>query len=110
MIESIREIKGEISTERRYYIGSVPAEAQRVAYSVRKHWGVENQLHWLTDVAFNEDQCRTRIGDSAQNFATIRRIALHLIKKDSARKAGVKASRFKAGIDDTYRARLLGFV
>jgi len=61
VVESRREIKGQVSTERRYYIASHRTlDAQRTAEGIRYHWGIENQAHWVLDVIFNEDQCRIR--------------------------------------------------
>jgi predicted transposase YbfD/YdcC len=50
--------------------------------AIRSHWGIENSLHWVLDVAFREDDCRVRQGYADENFATLRRIALHLLKQD----------------------------
>ena len=108
MIESVRDIAGKISIERRYYIGSIPAEASQFGHAVRNHWGVENKLHWQLDVSFREDDCRARLGNSAQNLSTIRRIALQLLRQDASRKIGIRNSRLKAGWSDAYRARVLG--
>jgi len=108
MIESVREIDDKISTEKRYYIGSIPANAERFGHVVRNHWGIENKLHWQLDVSFREDDSRARRGNSAQNLSTIRRIALHLLRQDPSRKIGVKNSRLKAGWSDAYRAKVLG--
>ena len=73
MAESTREMgngrnKGEYSAERRYYINSLPAKAARLNERARAHWGIENSLHWVLDVVFDEDDCRIRVGDGAQNF------------------------------------------
>ena len=82
MVESVREINGVSSTERRYYISSLQADAERMGTVVRGHWGVENGLHWSLDVAYGEDQARMREGDSAENFSILRRITLNLLKPD----------------------------
>jgi len=76
---------------------------------VRRHWGIENGLHWVLDVSYGEDQARTRIGNSAENFSILRRISLNLIRQDKVTKAGVKNRRLKAGIDDAYREKLISF-
>lgn len=112
MVESTREFingkhKGQVSTERRYYISSLPAQAQAHNEVVRAHWGIENSLHWVLDVAFKEDDCRIRVGDGAENFAILRRIALNILKQDKTVKAGVAARRKKAGWDRDYLQHLL---
>ena len=108
MVGAIREINGVASTERRYYISSLKADAERMGAVVRGHWGVENGLHWSLDVAYGEDQARMREGNSAENFSILRRITLNLLKPDKTVKVGIKNKRLKAGWDDAYRAKILG--
>lgn len=108
MVESEREIDGVIKKEIRYFISSLPSDAKRFAAAARGHWAVENSLHWCLDIAFREDDSRVRAGHAAENLATIRRLALSLIKQDRHRKIGVKASRKRAGWDDEYVKKLLG--
>lgn len=111
--ESTREIIGRNSTgvasvERRYYISSLPAKAAPLAQIVRSHWGIENSMHWVLDVAFREDDCRIRVGDAAQNFAILRRIGLNLLKKEKTTKLGINAKRLKAGWNVDYLGKVLG--
>lgn len=113
MVESTREIigrnsAGKSSTERRYYISSLPAKAALLGKTVRAHWGIENSMHWILDVAFREDDCRVRCGDAAQNFAILRRIGLNLLKSDTKTKLGIATKRLKAGWDTSYLGKLLG--
>jgi predicted transposase YbfD/YdcC len=72
VVESVREVDGEIKIERRYYLSSLPRGVKRFAEAVRGHWGVENQLHWVLDVCFGEDQSRARAGYAAENLAVCR--------------------------------------
>ncbi len=102
MVEATREIGNVSTTERRYYVSSLPADAARIARAVRAHWRIENSMHWVLDVAFGEDQCRVRMNHAAQNFAILRRICLNLLKADKATKAGIKNRRLKAGASDAY--------
>lgn len=113
MVASSRDIlQGDgtrtCSTERRYYISSLPAKAALLGKTVRAHWGIENSMHWVLDVAFGEDDCRIRCGDAPQNFAILRRIALNLLKGDTKTKLGIANKRLKAGWDVAYLSRLLG--
>jgi len=108
MIESEREVDGHITLETRYFISSLPSDAKRFAEAARGHWAVENSLHWCLDIAFREDDSRVRSGHAQENLATIRRLALNLIKQDSQRKIGVKATRKRAGWDMDYIKKLLG--
>jgi predicted transposase YbfD/YdcC len=108
MCRATRTVKGETSTEDRYFITSSTREdVQAIAAAIRAHWRVENSLHWVLDMAFYEDQCRIRIGYAAENLATIRKLALNVIKANKSRKGGVKARRLQAGWDNDYLRLLL---
>jgi predicted transposase YbfD/YdcC len=81
-----------------YFISSLPPDAKLLASYVRKHWTVENQLHWSLDVNFTEDSSRIRVGNGAAIFGHLRRIALSVIKRDtSLAKTSQRAKRLKAG-------------
>jgi predicted transposase YbfD/YdcC len=108
MVESIRNVKGQRTIERRYYLASLSKDAKRFARAVRSHWGVENNLHWSLDVTFREDDSRARTRNAAQNLATLRRIALNLIKKDCSKKRSLRSKRFIASIDPKFLDHLLG--
>jgi predicted transposase YbfD/YdcC len=99
MIEETREVNGKISCERRFFISSLPANAQQMATAVRAHWAIENALHWTLDVVFNEDQSRVRKDHAPQNMAIVRHVVLNML--NNARKhfkdLGIKAMRKKAG-------------
>ena len=85
---------GKTSTDCRYFIGSnEKASVERIATLIRRHWSIENELHWVLDMAFNEDAARHRAGDCAQNFATLRHFALNLVKNAPGRKLGVANTR-----------------
>jgi predicted transposase YbfD/YdcC len=108
MVESIREVDGQRSVERRYFLSSLPLGVQTFARAVRSHWGVENKVHWVMDVCFREDQSRARAGYAAENLATLRRFALNLLKRDHTKKRGIRGKQLNAGWDHAYLARLLG--
>ncbi len=98
----------EPTTSTRYYVSSLPGAARPIAEAARSHWGIENRLHWVLDVAFREDDNRTRAGHSAANLALIRKLALTLLRLEPTRKHGIKASRLRAGWDTDYLLRVLG--
>jgi predicted transposase YbfD/YdcC len=108
MVESIRCVKGNNTFERRYYLSSLPLDAKAFGTSVRGHWGVENPLHWTLDVTFREDQSRARTKNAAQNLATLRRIALNLIKKNLREKVSQRQKRILAALDTGFLEELLG--
>ena len=98
---------GQTSDEVRYFISSLPAKVKRLASAVRRHWGSENGLHWVLDVAFNEDRVRQRDRNGAENLALLNRLAVSLLRQDKTVKAGVKCKRKTAGWDDNYLLHLL---
>lgn len=109
MVESTRIIAGKTSTERRFYLTSLSADAKRFAEAVRGHWGIENSLHWVLDVCFHEDQCRVREGYAAENLATLRHFTLNLLRQETQKKRSIKTKQKRAGWDHDYLRLLLGF-
>jgi len=107
VVEARREIKGQVSVERRYYLSSLPADAARFARAVRGHWSVENQLHWVIDVVFAEDQSRARSGNAAENLAAARRLALNLLRPDKTSQRSIKGKLLRAAIDPDYLKLIL---
>lgn len=110
-VELVREEKGETTTERRYFISTLPADAEKLAKAVRAHWSVENSLHWVLDVVFGEDAARARTKNAAANLSTLRRLAQNLIKvtpNEKYAKWTVRKRKLAATHDRTYLAELLG--
>src|SRR5208282_478208 len=79
-VESKAELKDRCRFETRYYVASAPLSAQAAAAAIRGHWGIENQLHWVLDVVFNEDQSRLRKGHGAANMAVVRHFAINQVR------------------------------
>jgi predicted transposase YbfD/YdcC len=98
---------GKVSDEVRYFISSLPAKVKRLASVARQHWGIENGLHWVLDVAFNEDRMRQRDRQGIENLALLNRLAVSLLRQDKSIKAGVKCKRKTAGWSDDYLLHLL---
>ena len=107
MVESERIINGNIERETRYYMSSREPDAQAFGTRVRGHWGIENSLHWVLDVAMREDEARIRKGHSAENMAVIRHIAVNLLKKEKTQKVGVHAKSLIAACDNEYLCKIL---
>ena len=101
-----RKTDGQQSTQVRYFISSL-TQGEAIAQAIRTHWHIENRLHWILDVQFREDDQRKRLGDSAQNFAIIAKVALNLLQQETSLKRGVATRRLKAGWDLKYRAKVL---
>jgi len=97
---------GVYSEEKRYYISSAKGSAEDFLKGVRSHWEIENKLHWVLDVVFKEDNCRTRAGHSAENFSLLRQFALNLIKKEPSKKA-IRRKQNIAGWDETFLLKIL---
>jgi len=107
MVEARREVGNTIQVETRYFLTSLPAQGVRFAQAVRQHWGIENSLHWVLDVSFDEDACRIRKDKGAQTFAVLRHIALNLLRREPHHKRGIKARRKRAGWDRAYLFQVL---
>lgn len=107
MVEAIRQVNGQETRERRYYLSSLPLDVATFARAVRGHWGVENKLHWTLDVWFREDYSRARSGYAAENLATLRRLALNLLKRENTKKRGIKGKQLNASWNHPYLLRLL---
>ena len=91
-----RDATTDAPTDTRYYICSFPADAATLLASARSHWSIENSLHWVLDVAFDEDHSRVRTGHVDQNLAVIRHLALNLLNRERSAKVGIKAKRKKS--------------
>ena len=102
-----REHNGQTTVKSRYYISSLPGDADQLLNAIRTHWSIENGCHWVLDVAFNEDGCRIRKENGSQNFAILRRIALNLLKREPTAKVGVATKRLKAAWDTDYLTTVL---
>ena len=107
-IFSTREIVGQETTEEvRYYLSSLPADAEKIGMAVRSHWGIENSLHWILDVNFGEDHARNRKGHSAENMAILRHMVVNLVKKERSSKTSFRGKLLKASWNNDYLIKLL---
>lgn len=105
-----REVKGIRTDSAHYYVTSLRGTAAELATLVRRHWAVENELHWCLDVAFREDANKTAAGHAGANLGLVRRVAASLLKQDPGR-GSIKTKRLKAALDEDYLEQILqGFV
>lgn len=110
VVESVRSAGQALPTvERRYYLSSLGVDVEKFARAVRGHWAIENSLHWVLDVQCGEDRSRARTGHAAANLATMRRLALNLLKQECTKKRGIKGKQLNASWDHRYLLRLLAF-
>jgi predicted transposase YbfD/YdcC len=108
MVESVREIGEKRTSERRFYISSLAPDSRQIGDAIRAHWGIENKLHWCLDVTYKEDACRTRTGHAAENFNTVRKITMNLLRQDKSMKRSIAKKRMYAGLHEHYLAEVLG--
>jgi len=107
-VELERTGKDRTTVERRYFITSLTADAEKIGNTARAHWSVENSLHWVLDVVFGEDRCRARTGHAASNLSSMRRLAINLIKAEKQYADwSVKKRRFAASQKPEYLTKLL---
>jgi predicted transposase YbfD/YdcC len=107
MVETQCQMGEKIASQRRYFLSSLEPDALRIGAAWRTHWAIENSLHWVLDVAFDEDRSRVRLGNAAENMAVLRHIAVSLIQQEKTAKMGVKNKRLAAGWDNNYLLKVL---
>lgn len=108
-VEAIRGVNGSgtVEAEIRYFLSSYTGDPQRRAQAIRRHWSIENSLHWVLDVTFREDDSRMRNPTAVRNFALLRKIAINLVNQDRSTKASLRGKRKKAAWDNDYMLQLL---
>lgn len=105
-VQAERHIGDQVSCEDRYYITTLSGSAQAVSRAVRSHWSIENQLHWVLDVTFREDDSRIRRNHAPANFNILRQFALNLLKRHPDRRS-IKRKRLSAAANDEFRANIV---
>jgi len=109
-VRSTREINAQKSVELRFHISSAAASAEVLGKGVRSHWGIENKVHHVLDVTYNEDSCRIRKDHGAENFSTMRRLTQNLARLENSKKLSMNKKRTLAALNPDYRLKLLGVV
>jgi predicted transposase YbfD/YdcC len=107
MVACTQIIAGRETKQVRYYVTSLPSNAERILHAVRKHWSIENKLHWVLDVALNEDRSRVRKDQAPENLTVLRHIALNLLKREKTAKGGIHAKQLQAGWKEDYLLKVL---
>lgn len=106
-VQRERQINDKTSIEISYYISSLGKDAQKIARAIRGHWHIENSLHWVLDVTFDEDHCRVRKDNAPANMATLRHIVLNMLKQEKSFKGSIKTKRLKAAWENEYMLKVL---
>jgi predicted transposase YbfD/YdcC len=107
MIVRKRIINGEETVKTRFYISSLEANAKRILIATRQHWNIENSLHWVFDISFNEDRSQVRKDHAPANLAVLRHMAVNLLKQETSAKGGIKAKRLQADWNEDYLLKVL---
>lgn len=107
MVVSERRLWNKTTHEVRFYLSSLTSNAQVLADAIRSHWGIENSVHWVLDVTFNEDASRIRKDNAAENFAIVRRMALKKLNREQTVKGSVRMKRYRAAMDNNYLLKVL---
>jgi predicted transposase YbfD/YdcC len=102
VVVSERTVNGESTDERRYYLSSRKAGARTFLEAIRGHWGIENSLHWVLDVGFDEDRSRLRKDHGPANLALLRRLAVSVLKQANGGKGRIRGKRLTAGWDNDF--------
>jgi predicted transposase YbfD/YdcC len=102
-----RQVGEKVTRETRYFISSLRGSVTKFASAVRAHWGIENRLHWVLDVATGEDDCGIWQNNAPENLATLRKIVMNLLRQDKKNKRGLKARSKRASWDNDYLLRIM---
>ena len=107
MVTRKRYLWNKTQTETQFYLSSLPCDAKLISRAIRQHWGIENQLHWVLDVTFNEDRSRIRIGHSPENFTLLRRMAISLLNQETNSKRSLRQKTKLAAMNCNYMSNVL---
>ena len=108
-VGTIRGVNGahKVEAEIRYFLPSCDDDPAVLVQAIRRHWSVENALHWVLDVTFREDDSRVRDRTAARNLALLRKIARNLVARDRRGRASLRGRRKRAAWNDAYMLQII---
>jgi predicted transposase YbfD/YdcC len=98
---------GKVTVETQFFLSSLASDAQRIGRAMRLHWGIENQLHWVLDVTFGEDDSRIRKGHGPENFTLLRRMAISALNQETSSKRSIRQKAKLAWTSPDYMTKVL---
>lgn len=107
MVVRVRHLWNKTTREVQFYLTSLNSDAQIIGRAIRKHWGIENEVHWTLDCTFSEDACRIRSFHSPQNFALLRRFALNALNREQTYKRSLRQKMKRTAMDNNYMIQVL---
>lgn len=107
MVKRVRNLWNKTTCEVQFYLSSLDSDARVLGRAIRQHWGIENQVHWILDVTFAEDQSRIRAGDAPQNFAVLRRLALNALNRETSYQCSTRQKSNRAAMNNNYMLKIL---
>ncbi|MFH2063946.1 MAG: ISAs1 family transposase [Pseudomonadota bacterium] len=106
-VQRERHVGDKVSIETSYYISSLEQDVRKIARAIRGHWQIENSLHWVLDMIFDEDRCRVRKDHAPANMAILRHIVLNMVRQEKTFKGSIQTKRLKAGWENDYMLKIL---
>jgi predicted transposase YbfD/YdcC len=107
MVIRVRHLWNKTTREVQFYLTSLQSNAQLIGRAIRKHWGIENQTHWILDCTFAEDSCRIRSFHSPSNFAILRRLALNVLNRELTYQRSLRQKMKQTAMDNDYMIKVL---
>lgn len=107
MVETRVEHDGKTRTGQRYYLSSAKFSPDAFARAVRAHWAIENGLHWVLDVTFDEDRARNRKDHGPENLAILRKLALNVLRR-ARPNISIRRKRKRSGWSDAFARSVIG--
>ena len=107
MVIRVRRLWNKTTREVQFYLASLHSDAQLIGRAIRKHWEIENAVHWTLDCTFFEDACRIRSFHSPRNFSLLRRLALNALNREHTYKRSLRQKSKRAAMDNDYMLQIL---